>query len=199
MGREKHKLNAGNDCGRKEDLVTYLYGETDDADRHSFERHLDECAACRDELNAFGRVRDDLSAWQVGLAPRSEIVLQRSRVDVLRELMGMFPVWVRGAALAGLAAAMLLVTLSFAHARISLKNGDFAVDFGRLESVASGASVVASQDVEKLVQNAVAKEREKIERQYTAQLAGFKNQLDADYEAKLHAANAEHQAQLKAI
>ena len=199
MGREKNKLNPGNDCGRKEDLVTYLYGEAEDADRISFERHLDDCAACRDELTAFGRVRDDLSEWQVGLAPRSEIVLRRSRLDVLRELMGMFPAWVRGAAIAGLAAAMLLLTLSFAQTKISLKNGDFAIDFGRSEGDTRGAQALGSQDVEKMVQNAVAREREKIEGQNTAQLASFKKQLDADHQAKLHAANIEHQAQLKAF
>jgi anti-sigma factor RsiW len=199
MGREKNKLNVGNDCGRKEDLVTYLYGETNAEERLSFDRHLNDCAACRDELTTFGRVRDDLRAWQVGLAPRSEIVLRRSRLDVLRELMGMFPGWVRGAAIAGLAAAMALLTLSFAQARFSLKNGDFAIDFGRSGNAANGAQAVASQDVEKLVQNAVAREREKIEQQYAAQLAGFKNQLDADHQVKLQAANAEHQAQLKVM
>src|SRR5262245_17805117 len=105
MISEKNKLDSLNDCGRKDDLVAYLYDEVGAAERVSFERHLGDCDACRHELTAFERVRDDLSAWQVGLAPRAEVVLRRSRFDVFRELIGMFPVWVRGAALAGAAAA----------------------------------------------------------------------------------------------
>ena len=33
MNSEKKKLNSLNDCGRKEDLVTYLYGEADTSER----------------------------------------------------------------------------------------------------------------------------------------------------------------------
>ncbi|MGH9766319.1 MAG: zf-HC2 domain-containing protein [Blastocatellia bacterium] len=199
MMNEKNRFNAPNDCGRKEDLVVYLYGEANASERASFERHLDDCDACRGELAAFGRVRDDLSAWQLGLAPRAEIVLRRSRFDVLRELIGMFPVWVRGATLAGAASAMLLVSLSIAGTRISLKDGDFAVNIGRKENAATGAPAVASEEVERMVQNAIAAEREKMEQRYSAQLASFKDQLNAESEAKLQAANAENQARLKTL
>lgn len=199
MINEKNRFNAPNDCGRKEDLVAYLYDETSVNERASFERHLDDCGACRNDLTAFGRVHDDLSAWQVGFAPRAEIVLPRSRLGVLRELLGMFPVWVRGAALTGAAAAMLLVVLSIAGTRISLKNGDFAVNFGRTENSATGAPAVSSEEIERMVQNAMASEREKMEQRYGAQLANFKDQLNADHQARLQAADAEHQARLKAV
>src|SRR5499426_3051549 len=159
MNSEKNRLNSLNDCGRKEDLLTYLYSEANSSERASFERHLDDCDACRNELTAFGRVRNDLGAWQLGLAPRAEVVLRRSRLDLLRELVGMFPVWVRGAALIGAAAAMLLVSLSIAGARISLKDGDFAVSFGRTGNVAA-----SSEEISQMVQNAVAEEREKMEK-----------------------------------
>lgn len=199
MNSEKNGLNAPNDCGRKEDLVAYLYDEAGVAERASFERHLDDCAACRNELAAFGRVRDELSAWQAPFAPRVEVALPRSRWDVLRELIGMFPVWVRGAALAGAAAAMLLVALSIAGARVSLKNGDFAINFGKAENAATGAPAVEAEQVERLVQNAIARERERIERQYSVQLASFKDQLSAEHQAKLQAASADHQEKLKAV
>lgn len=198
MNSEKNRLNAPNDCGRKEDLVAYLYDEAGVAERASFERHLDDCDACRNELSAFGRVRDELSAWQVGLAPRSEIVLQRSRLDVLRELIGMFPMWVRGAALAGAAAAMLLLALSIAGASVSVKNGDFVINFGATEKTATSAPAASSEEVERLVQNAMAGERERIEQRYSAQLASFKDQLSAEHQAKLQAAAADYQTRLKA-
>ncbi len=200
MRSGKNKLNYRNECGRKEDLVTYLYGEANANERASFQRHLEDCDACRDELAAFERVRDDLCAWQVGFPSPSEIVFRRSRFDVFRELMGMFPVWVRGAALAGAAAVILLIALSIAGTRISLmKNGDFAIDFGRTENSATGAPAPASEaEIERMVQNAVAGEREKIEQQYGARLASFKERLNADLEAKLLAADAGRQARLRA-
>jgi hypothetical protein len=109
----------------------------------------------------------------------------------------MFPVWVRGAAFAGAAAAILLVSLSIAGTRISLKDGDFAINFGATGNPAPGAQPLPSQEIERMVQNAMAAEREKMESRYNAQLASFKDQLDADYQAKLRAARDEQQSQLK--
>src|SRR5262247_1501888 len=195
MNSEKN----GNSCGRKEDLVTYLYGEAPATERASFESHLDYCDACRNELTAFGRVRRDLGAWQLGQVVRPEIVLRRGRLDLLRELVGMFPVWVRGAAFIGAAAAVLLVSLSIAGTSISLKDGDFAVSFGRTGNVAAPAPAVSSEEINRMVQNAVAEEREKMEQRYKAQLASFKDQLEADHQAELQAARTERQAQLKAV
>jgi len=195
MNSEKN----GNSCGRKEDLVTYLYGEAPATERASFESHLDYCDACRNELTAFGRVRRDLGAWQLGQIARPEIVLRRSRLDLLRELVGMFPVWVRGAALIGAAAAMLLVSLSIAGMRISLKDGDFAVSFGRTGNGAAPAQAASSEEISRMVQNAVAEEREKMEKLYSARLASFKDQLDANHQAELRAARAERQARLRVV
>src|SRR5262244_2096682 len=198
MNSEKNRLNSLNDCGRKEDLMTYLYSEANPSESASFERHLDDCDACRNELTVFGRVRDDLGAWELGQDAGAEIVLRRSRLDLLRELVGMFPVWVRGAAFIGAAAAMLLVSLSIAGTRISLKDGDFAVSFGRTGNVAAPAQAASSEEISRMVQNAVAEEREKMEKLYGARLASFKDQLDAYHQAELRTARAEQQAQLRA-
>jgi anti-sigma factor RsiW len=197
MMNNKHRFNAPNDCGRKEDLVAYLYDEANSTERASFERHLGDCDSCRKELTAFGRVRDELSVWQVGFAPRTEIVLPRSRFAVLRELIGMFPMWVRGAALASAAAAMLLLALSIAGASLSLKNGDFAINFGGGRNAETAASPASSEQVEKMVQNAVAREREKLRQEYSAQLAGFKDQLTAEHQAQLESVKAGLRAEIR--
>src|SRR5689334_386848 len=97
---------ANSECHRKDDLVTYLYDEATPAERASFERHLNECAPCSEELNAFGRVRDELATWQVGFAPRTELVLPRGRMEVLREFVTLFPVWARSLGAVGMAAAV---------------------------------------------------------------------------------------------
>jgi hypothetical protein len=198
MNSEKNGFDSPSDCGRKEDLVTYLYGEAPATERASFESHLDYCDGCRNELTAFGRVRRDLGAWQLGHVIHPEIVLRRSRLDLLREWVGMFPVWARGAAFIGAAAAVLLVSLSIAGTRISLKDGDFAISFGRTGNVSPLATAVSSEEISRMVQNAVAEERRKMEEGYGARLASFKDQLDADHQAELRAARAEQQADLRA-
>lgn len=171
------------ECDRKEDLVAYLYGEATAAERASFERHLNDCDDCGAELKAFGRVRDDLSAWQVGFAPRTELVLPRSKMDVLRELIGMFPTWARGLAMAGAAAAVVLMALSVYGGR----NGS---------PISAGLS---EQRVQAMVSKAVADERANLQQQYQAELAGFKTRLAAEHQAQLQLANAEHQIRLEAV
>jgi len=198
MKSVRKRLDSLNDCGRKEDLVTYLYAEANATERASFESHLDYCDVCCNELTAFGRVRRDLGAWQLGSLASPEIALRRSRLDLLRELIGAFPVWVRGAAFIGAAAAMLLVSLSIAGTKISLKGSDFAVSFGRAGNQVPATPAVSSEEIGRIVQNAVAEEREKVEKLYSARLASFKDQLDADHQAELRAARAEQQAQFRA-
>jgi Putative zinc-finger len=191
-------FDSPSDCERKEDLVTYLYGESNETDRASFERHLDDCEGCRNGLTAFRGVRHDLGAWQLEQLAHPEITLRRSRLDLLHELIGTFPVWARGASLIGAAAAMLLVSLSIAGMRVSLKDGDFTVSFGRTGNPAPLSPAASSEEVNLMVQNAMTEERKKMEELYGARLANFKDRIEADYQAKLQAASAEQQARLKA-
>lgn len=53
-----------NDCGRAGQLVGYLYDEPAAAERADFERHLRDCAACREELAAFTRVRGSVAEFR---------------------------------------------------------------------------------------------------------------------------------------
>ncbi|MEP7342435.1 MAG: zf-HC2 domain-containing protein [Acidobacteriota bacterium] len=190
-------------CHRQEDLVTYLYNEATPVERASFENHLNECDPCSAELNAFGRVRDELSTWQVGFTPRTELVLPRGKMHVLRELAGLFPAWARGLAVAGAATAVVLLALSIIGTRVNVNKGDFAISFGSYGNVEKGnelRSVAApsQQEIEALVNKAIAAEREKMQQDYQAQFASFKQQLDAEHRAQLQAVSAEHQAKLEA-
>ncbi len=176
-----NKQNYG--CDRKEELIAYLYGEATAAEKTSFEQHLTQCAECSDELNAFGRVRDDLSAWQVGFAPRTELVFQRGKIEVLRELIGLFPIWARGLAMAGAAAAIILVAVSASNLKGSTP-------------VAGGLS---EQQVQAMVSKAVADERAKLQQQNQAEFASFKSQLATEYQAQLQMVSADHQHKLEAL
>lgn len=185
-------------CERKDDLVSFLYGELTAPARAQFERHLQDCDSCRDEARALGRVRDELSTWQVGFTPRTEVVLPRRKMDVLRELIGLFPVWVRAAALAGAAAALVLMTLAATSARINFKSGEIA--FGqKAAGNSSGITphAASTADIETIVQNAVAKERARWQADYQAQTASLKQELHAHYQTQLAAAAIAQEAKFK--
>lgn len=187
--RNTNKMNSQIECDRKEDLVTYLYNEATVAERASFERHLNECEPCSADLNAFGRVREELDTWQVGFAPRTELVLPRGKMEVLRELISLFPVWARGLAMAGAAAAVVLFALTL--------NGRNATSGNPVAS--SQQVAISQQQIEALVKNAVAEERAKIQQETQAQFASFKNQLDTEHQAQLQAISAEHRVKLEAV
>ena len=84
-------------------------------------------------------------------------------------------------------------------ASISLKNGDFALNFGRASNVETALTSASSEEIEKLVQNAVAKEREKMQTDYETQLTSLKGQLDDELQVRMQAASKEYQAQLAAM
>ena len=202
--KNRNEMNSQSECDRQQELVAYLYNEATATEFAAFEKHLKECDPCSAELNAFGRVRDELSTWQVGFAPRTEWVLPRGKVEVLRELLGLFPVWARSLVMVGAAAAALLLALSVIGTRISINHGDFTVNFGSVGAAEKGGKVAAvaepsQQQIESLVKNAIAVEREKIQQDYQTQFASFKQQLDTEHKARLQAVSAEHQAKLEAI
>lgn len=68
--RERTNANGAGDtgeargCGREEELMSYLYGESSHAESADFRRHLADCAACGEELAAFGGVRAGLGEWR---------------------------------------------------------------------------------------------------------------------------------------
>jgi Putative zinc-finger len=175
-------------CGRKEDLVTYLYDEANAEERVSFERHLADCSSCLSELNSFVRVRDDLGAWEVGFIPRTELALPKSRKDSLREWLNLFPLWARGVALASASLALLIFALSFAGAGISPigKRGTFD-------------SAMNSEQVETLVKEAVARERERMQQDFRAQMADYREQLKTEHELQLNALYVRQAAKLEAV
>ena len=120
-------------CGRAEDLVAYLYGEASEIEAKGFERHMAECAACRQELNAFGYTRTAIDSAREEAArtfsPMAPDFLQheqikqpetRSALAALREFFRLAPLWMQ----AGVAAASLvlctLVTLAVFNSEVHL-------------------------------------------------------------------------------
>jgi hypothetical protein len=62
------KPSAYNSC-RAEDVTLYFYGELDAAERQRTDRHLGECAACREELAQLQMMRDSLPKEELHYSP----------------------------------------------------------------------------------------------------------------------------------
>ena len=145
-----NKIQETNPCGRAEQLVGYLYGESSAAERASFDEHLAACAACREELAAFTQVREAVGAWRAQLlthAPAVETVdvipaaaparatrdngtPRRTAWDALRELFVLTPAWLRVASVAAALVVCALAALAVVNADVRWENGSFAFSTG---------------------------------------------------------------------
>jgi len=200
---------ASSSCGRKEEMITYLYGESTPEESRIFESHLGQCAACRDEVQGFQRVRNNLKIWDVSFAPQVEIEHRRSRLQVFRELAGLFPAWARGLAVAGLAAAVLLVTLAAVGSRVSVGSQGVAMDFGMgsrktpvvapLVSPAGNEAMLTRSQAESLVNEAVARAEARSKEESQAQIASLEAKLVSTHQADLAAAKSQMRAEQKAM
>lgn len=190
-------------CGCQEELVTYLYDEATAAERVAFEQHLDKCAACRRELHAFERVRHDLSAWQLPLAPRVEIAPQRSTLDALRELLGSLSFWPKVAMGAAAMAAMALIIFAIIGTHISVGHGNgFSVDFGSVAKKTEPtppASTLTRAEAEALIQEATTRVRAQAQDETRVQLAGLEERLTAAHQVELTKATRRLYAEQRAM
>jgi hypothetical protein len=97
-------------CGRENDLMSFLYGELNDAEAIAFQRHLQECADCNADFADFGEVRESVVAWrneslgsvvfpaQMRVSSPTEATLAApSAIAALREFFNLSPLWMKGA------------------------------------------------------------------------------------------------------
>lgn len=135
-------------CERAEELVAYFYNEATPAERANFTQHLAQCPVCREELAAFGEVREAVGEWRAQIlstapalsftesaAPRIEpahvletsahgvAVPHRPAFAALREFFRFSPLWVRAGTVAVTLLVCTLATLAVLNAEIHLGNG----------------------------------------------------------------------------
>ncbi len=119
---EGERTFAAHDCGG--DAAAYVLGALDPAEAEAFERHLERCAICRDEITALAQVVNALPM----AAPqhRASARLRRRVLDALREdtrsvaparlrrwpVIGAHGGGRRGVVLAGACAAIALMVLA---------------------------------------------------------------------------------------
>ena len=103
-------------CERAVDLVSYLYGETDERETRDIETHLRECRPCQAEAASFGQVRESIVAWRdevlTGFIPSAVAVKpRRSAIAAFRQFFDLSPLWLKGATAFAAVAFFALVVL----------------------------------------------------------------------------------------
>jgi anti-sigma factor RsiW len=102
-------------CERGDELISFLYGEANERESTQFEKHLQVCADCRNEMGSFGQIRESLGTWKETalsafvtpqvIAP----VRQKSALAALRSFFDLSPLWMKGAI--GFAAVLFCLLL----------------------------------------------------------------------------------------
>lgn len=125
-------------CGRENDLIGFLYGELDQVEALSFQRHLNDCATCNTELSGFGAVRESVVAWRneslagMGFSNQGAEAYtstseskRRSALAAWREFFSLSPLWLKGAV--AFATVLFFVFAGMAVARLQKPQSPVAV------------------------------------------------------------------------
>lgn len=174
-------------CERSEELVAYLYGEAAPREAKAFRRHLDACAVCREELAAFGAVREAVGEWRAealstvpslnleeelspALSPRLGHALRRSAAAALREFFSLSPLWLQAGSVAALLVVCALAALTFARTEVRWDSNGLAFRTGVREHLTERLVPVTAQAGYTQEQvNAIVKEN--VEREVAAEHA----------------------------
>lgn len=207
-------------CDMNEALVSYLYNEATPDESGRVEAHLTECAACKQELHSFERVRGMLQQWQLDDLPVVRVVAERpsngrSMLAVLKELLSVTPLW--GKAIGAVAMAMFVLAVIGTDVSVGKGGVSFRADLLRRdrttpqERAVDGRNSASSNvsnieqvrtEVQSLVNQLIA-ERDRHQRdEIKAQLVSLESQLQNMHSAdlaKIAIRIQEQQARLKTI
>lgn len=135
-------MNDSRDCGNRDILVSYLYGEGDEQERLAFAAHLERCERCAREVAELQAVRQDLAEWSP-----PEMVLG-FRVVRAPEPPRSRWAWLRPAALpawAQLAAASLVIGVAVGLSGLEIRydSDGFVATTGWTRPAAQSAAVAS--------------------------------------------------------
>ena len=110
------------DCNvKKEDLLTFSYGECEEGEQERMKEHVATCATCRSELDALARTQALLRAWPDEV-PRLDLTFVEAEVPRRRFRL-----------MAGLAAAAVVVLalfLAWPEFELSYRAGELDLKWG---------------------------------------------------------------------
>jgi hypothetical protein len=204
------------DCDMHEALVSYLYKEATDEESGRVEAHLTKCAACRDELMSFERVRSMLQQWQLDDLPVVRVVAERdeggrSMLAQFKKLLSVTPIWVK--ALGAVAMAVFVLAVIGTDVSVGKDGVSFRADLFRRGQtgapVASTNAGVANADMEQvrtevksfvnqLIAESERQQRDEIKAQLVSLEAQLQNMHSADL-SKLAARIQEQQSRLRTV
>ena len=136
-------------CDDKQTLVSYLYGELDQATREAVDAHLAACKACASEVTTLGDVRSELGLWVPPDVELDFTIVKKSELpspNLLRPARwwNAVPVWAQAAA------AILVVAAGASIANLQVRSGPdgFSVSTGWLpdSTTTSSARGALAQD-----------------------------------------------------
>ena len=154
-----NEMNDSPVCEHASELIAVLYGEASDSERHDFELHTKQCSNCRVEFAAFADVRESIRDWRdealAGFVSSHDIApapLRKSAMAALRQFFALSPWWMKGAV--GFAAVVFCLLAVFSVMQLG------SSDQTPAKAAATPETVYTKEDIERAVQEAVAKERE---------------------------------------
>jgi|SRR6266498_3740831 len=122
-------------CGRENDLIDFLYGELTEDDARNFQRHMQDCTACGNELVAFRNVRESVVNWRNeslgGPASHAAVLEAGASISVnaqrgkpsalvaLQQFFDLSPLWLKGAVALASVLFCLLAGLAIARLRVN--------------------------------------------------------------------------------
>jgi hypothetical protein len=137
-------------CSRADDLMTWLYGESNEKDARNFEQHLLTCSQCSEDVAAFRGIRESLFAWRqealgISAVPSAAPVYatigarKQSAIAALREFFTLSPLWLKGAVAFASMLFCLLAVLAVARFRETP------------QAPVAGGNIYTDQELESLV------------------------------------------------
>lgn len=144
------------ECERASDLIAFIYNEADEHEAKAFQLHLRECSSCREEVAAFGVVRESITTWRdealAGFVsmPVATKTSRKSALAALRQFFDLSPLWLKGATAFALVMFCVLVGI------VIFRNRERAV-----ETTQQNPNVIYTKDdVNRMVNEALAKQQE---------------------------------------
>ena len=204
------------DCEMHEALVSYLYKEANADEARRVEAHLIRCAACKEELHSFERVRGMLQQWQLDDLPVVRVVAERdaggrSVVALIKELLSVTPIWAK--ALGAVAMALFVLAVIGTDVSAGKTGVSFRADlFRRGQTVQPVAGTNAASpnanmeqvrnEIRSLVNELIADSERQRREEIKAQLVSLESQLQNMHSAdlsRLAVRIQEQQARLRTI
>ena len=153
-----NEVNNSSNCERASDLIAFLYNEMNDQEKRDFESHLKECRTCNEEVASFGLVRQSITTWRDEVlsgfvsAPLTTKTEKKSALAAFRQFFDLSPLWLKGATVFAVLVFCLLAVL----ATVKLQTTDTQVS----STEQNRNTVYTEQDVERLVKEALAKQKQ---------------------------------------